>query len=331
MGKKKLVSNVYNPISECRICTKLLNRQEISEDFNAAFPKESNDLQKISPTISKCPICSTYYQLSYYDFCPDPLEIPVRTYKKLVRCSLAMIKDVLNDPNSNIEIREKLNNEWIEFEKKQEEITETLTTIIKTQHINLNWQIIKYIIEFLTDYYLITKDWAKFNDILLKNENSVVRVQAAYDILILATEPNTGKRYFTKEIQMLARNLLFRNKIKNCLKLIHIFTNSLDDESETYEISLIGYKRIPLNHLAYKGLNNASYRGFDITVAIPYIVTWLSEEDLWHRENGYYLLNELLKRNEEYSYVIRKEIKAIEKRNKEMTKILRLCKIPKRN
>ena len=151
MVKNNFVSNAYIPISECRICTKLLNRQEISEDFNEAFPKESNDLQKISPTISKCPICSTYYQLSYYDFCPDPLEIPVRTYKKLVRCSLAMIKDALNDPNSDIEVKEKLYNEWIEFEKKQKEITETFTIIIKTLHINLNWQIIKYIIEFLTD------------------------------------------------------------------------------------------------------------------------------------------------------------------------------------
>jgi hypothetical protein len=235
------------------------------------------------------------------------------------------------DPNASAEDINRSRREWETLEANQIEIVKDLSRAIKIKDKKRPWQIKKYIIEFLTDFYLITQDWTKFHNILLKNEDPVVQVHSAYDILILATEPNTGKRYFTGEIQGLARNLLLSNKNERCLKLIHIFTNSLQNKSDAYEISLVGYKRVPLNHIAFEGLSNASYRGFNITCAIPSILKWLSGDDDWQKDNANYLLKELLKRNQEYSKILYEELSKSKGVNKEITQLYRQCKLSMKN
>ena len=70
---------------------------------------------------------------------------------------------------------------------------------------------------------MIEEDWKSFQEILLKNSNSAVKVDSAYELLLIATEANLGKRYFTKELQEMAKVLLFKKKEKRCSELINIF------------------------------------------------------------------------------------------------------------
>lgn len=330
MSKINFKDKYYSSISNCYICCNLFQKQEISEDLNQKFPKEAEELENISFSLKKCPLCGTYYYYEEYDFCPDPLEIPVRTYKRLTRCSFFHLKDLLLNPSNDEENKEKLFKEREELEVRYDKIIEDFIKTIRNKSMTFKWQIMKHIIEFLTDSYLANNDWEGFLEALLQNENPVVRVETAYDILLIATESSTGQRYFTRYIQELARNLLFLNLSERCSILVQIFTESLFSDTISYEISVPGYRQILLKQKAYKGLSSASYRGFDITLAIPSIVKWLSGSGKWYREKAYSLLKELLRNNLRYSSVIREEVKKFETRNKEMTNILRKCKAPKK-
>lgn len=322
--------NNYLSISNCSICCKLFQKQEISEELNQLFPSEVKKLKEVNFSLKKCPICGNFYYYDEYDFCPDPLEISVRTYKRLIRCSYFQVKDLLLDPNVEEENKEMLIKEWEEFKSKYHKMVEDFTKTIRQNSSTLEWQIMKYLIEFLTDIYLENNDWESFFKILLQNENPVVRVETAYDFLLITTESITGQRYFTTSIQKLARNLLFVRRSERCKILVQVFTESLFDDTISYEISVIGYKEIPLSQKAYAGLSSASYRGFDMSLAIPSIVKWLSGSKKWYKENAYSFLIDLFTRNEDYSGIIREEIIKSKRRNKEMASILRKCKIFKK-
>jgi len=104
-------------ISHCSICYKLFQKHEISEDLNQSFPSEVKQLKILNGSLKKCPLCGTFYHYVEYDFCPDPFEIPVRTYKRLTRCSYFHVKDLLLDPNVEEANKETFLKEWEEIEK----------------------------------------------------------------------------------------------------------------------------------------------------------------------------------------------------------------------
>lgn len=337
MNQEKPRKKKYMSIYDCSICRKLPQRLEpdtnnpiyyvkervqetARKEYDKLFPKEAKELEDIIShlperneempdviTYKKCPICGIIYYYDYSYVWGDAIAITNHSYHKLRRCTPSHVKELFVDSGISGEYEELLREEWEELKEKYDQTTKDYTNAIKTKSKTLNWQIRKYMIEVLTELYLHDNDWNGFYDVLLENDESVVRVEAANDIFMLATEPYTPRRNFTGHFHEMAKDFLLMQKNERVQKLVQIFTESLFDEKKTHKPHP-EYRKISVRRRAFNGLSRIRYRGFDISHAIPSIAKWFLEGLKWLRGEAKYFFHHALDENSSYAALILEEI-----------------------
>ena len=207
-----------------------------------------------------------------------------------------------------------------------------LTDTLKNNYKKLNWQIKKYLIESLTDHLLDKDNWSMIRETLLKHDDIVVRVESAHDLLIIATEehPVWSVRQFSANLREKGKKLLSIKKGEAGLELVDIFIEGYSDDTSTYEIDPIGYdkyREITVSYVSYWGLNNAVYRGIDISAAIPMLLKQLSDKSEWYRTRSRDLIKDYIEKEPENVEVVANLIGFVKGDSMEFNEIQKLVDI----
>jgi hypothetical protein len=235
----------------------------------------------------------------------------------LLRLSLCSVKKLPTH------LKQELEN----FNGRYPFLIKSLISAIKNNWQQINWQIKKYHIEFLTDHFLYNNDWQSLHSLLLEHQDSVIRVETALDLLYIATEeyPVWCVRYFTKELTKRYQELLMKNK-NNIDEIVHVFSKSIYDQDETYSLdSSFGYRNTTVQYQVYVGISNAAYRGFDISIIVSQLIQWLSHKDKWFKDRALETLKTYAENKLEHTQQILTILNNPKLNKKDIKPILLIC------
>jgi len=324
MSEKKYIS-----IDKCDICKKIPQKKSVDDSqTKERIPKEVDELEILTDNYRKCSECGTYYYYNYYYDKGEPMILASNNYTIARLTPRSMLK-LFEHPNVEEKDKEAFNNEAKELKNRYTKLMGELTDILKNKFKRINWQIKKYLIESLTDHLLDKDSWPMIREVLLKHEDIVVRVEAAHDLLIIATEeyPVWSVRHFSSNLKEKGKKLLSIEKGKAGLELVDIFIEGYSDKTRTYEIDPIGYdkyRKITVSYVSYWGLNNAIYRGIDISEAIPMLLKKLIDEDKWYRTRSRDLIKDYIEKEKENVEVVANLIVFVKGESEEFTEIQKL-------
>lgn len=266
--------NKYISISDCEICRIIEQKIHIDLQREQKIPSWVEDLSTIykidEPShsyteaikmLKKCSLCGTYYSYERYkDEGEHFMDIPYDNVY-ITRWTPQRVLDFLSKNNMDEEFRE--------LDGTYAEIIENFKDLLKDRII-LNWHIKKYIIETLTDYYLLGNDWYSLEKSLLRHEDPVVRLETASDLLYITREeyPVWSIRYFNEKLKKAGRRYISRGK--KWPVIVDVLRGIFQSESgETFYCHIDGYYKFTTFSVAVDLLGTAAYRKIDITEAIP--------------------------------------------------------------
>jgi hypothetical protein len=275
-------------IVDCELCNRLLQKVYANIKRGQAEPPEVAQLVTVfqedsqaheyaftQTALKVCPSCGAYY---YYRYDRDEGEHfmdPTNEDVSLERWSPAWVMDFLTGKNTP-EAREIIRT----LEARYPDLIRDYVAHIAPQPPQ-NWQVVKHLIETLTDEYLLQLDWEGLEILLLRHANPVVRVETAVDLVYIATEqhPVWNCRHFTKALAGAAQDWLFHRQREQFL--VDVFVNVLQTpraETQVYDW-FFGYRQSHTHSRAISGLANAAYRQIDIRRAIPALVRLFSGDE----------------------------------------------------
>jgi hypothetical protein len=170
--------------------------------------------------VLKCIHCGTYY-FHYHSIDTEDAFVggPIITHE-IQRINLLRMKDLLVYMN--------LPDESIEFEERYENIVFKLNLVLQDKPANIIPNFWSYVIESVTDYYILKNDWEGLKSNLLKHSDANVVLDAALDMIYMFGEraingpypPFTYFKTISNDRQIIFRLLLEKNReeFKNLLK-----------------------------------------------------------------------------------------------------------------
>ncbi len=174
--------------------------------------------------VKKCEICGTYYHHNYSYDDEDAFISGPHIYQNIQRYNLERLKTVLKKLKQNKELSE-LNKRYQGIIKDMQE------KITSKKEIHKNF--LPYVIENLTDFYIMQNDWKSLKSTLLEHKNSEVVIQTAYDLMILYSEEQYNHLFpYYREYRDCPTNVqrklkpIFKKHFNEILKIVQVFKNS---------------------------------------------------------------------------------------------------------
>jgi len=271
----------YISIIDCPLCRNMEQKKCINLEGEEKIPDEIENLidiyeiediphsYAVSINILKlCPFCGTYYHYTRHKDDGEHFMDPSYDNVYISRLTPYM---VMASHNENIKEPEELKNRY-------DEITIPLIWAIKKPQ-ELNWHIKKYITETLTDYYLLNDNWKDLKSLLLSNDDPVIRVETATDLLHITREeyPVWSTRNFNKELKKAGKKHISRKK--RWPEIVMVFDNILrSPEGESYYCHIDGYYKFSTRIRAIEGLGSMAYRKIDITPSVETLLKLFSTD-----------------------------------------------------
>ena len=247
-------SEPYFSIFNCDICYYLPHRKELAntempETFEGLeiIYKDKSDFDRYghaTQMLKKCTNCGTYYHHDHSIDTEDAHITGPHISHHIQRYNLLRIKQVLENIGKK--------NELKEFEKEYSKIiNEMQIQLLNNKKLTKNF--LSYIIESLTDYYILDDDWKSLSKELLQHSNSHIILNTATDLTLLygiTCRNSKFPRYrdyrdCMKIIQDKIKPML-NNNIGEFYQLINKFNKSKDEHLAWK------YKRIMDNVKYYK-------------------------------------------------------------------------------
>jgi len=183
-------SEPYFSIFECGICHFLPNKKDLDntesmEQFkgleiihtHSAHPDRYCDQTEL---ILKCSNCGTYYHQFHSIDTEDAFVGGPSISHNFMRYNLVRLKETLKGINNNDELSE--------FEQRYESVIEEFRFFMKEKSQNINPNFLSYVIESLTDNYIISKDWIGLRKNLLNHPNKIIGLETANDLIMMYSE-----------------------------------------------------------------------------------------------------------------------------------------------
>lgn len=292
------------PIVACNLCNALPQKASANLQADQTLPEAARRLETICreeqsgshsrafsvDSLKRCPCCGTFYSEHYFYDGPEYVLDPICEGINLSRMSPARAIERLSGVGT-ADALEALHD----LQSRQPELVEEYVAAL-IPLAPANWQITKYLIESLTDAFMLAGDWGRLEAILFRHPDPVVRVEAATDFIYLATEeyPVWCWRFFTKELQDAARFFWRRKKTK--ARLVEVLIGVLQaPEAFTRRFENPDYSPFSTYGQAVVGLGFGAYRWLDISPALPMLAPLLCR-DAWFRQEILHALDDLVKR-----------------------------------
>jgi hypothetical protein len=273
----------YISIIDCHICRNINQKKHIDIQAGEKIPSEIENLTEICKKedtphqyalnikiLKKCPLCGTYYNYNCQKDDGEHFMDPTYDVVYITRQTPYMVMDLHWEDSKKLE----------ELKNRYDEITSTLISALKKSD-KLNWHIKKYIIEVLTDYYLLNDNWKDIKILLLGNNDPVVRVETAIDLLYITTEeyPVWSTRDFNKELKKSGKKYLSRGK--RWPEIVQTFDSILHaPKGESFYCHIDGYYKFSTHMRAIDALGSMAYRKIDISESTVTLLELFSD-DKW--------------------------------------------------
>ena len=244
----------YFSIFNCDICFYLPNRKSLAntdspENFKGLeiIYKDESQFDRYGHAmemLKKCTNCGTYYHHDHSIDTEDAHIAGPRISHHIQRYNLIRIKQVLENIGKKDELKE--------FENKYSEIINQMQKeLLNNKKISENF--LPYIIESLTDYYIMNDDWKLLSKNLLQHSNPHIVLDTVYDLTLMygiTCRNNKFPRYrdyrdCIEKIQDKLKPMIDKN-VKELFEIINKYKNSKDERLAWK------YKRIMDNVRYYK-------------------------------------------------------------------------------
>ena len=286
---------------DCPICVRLPQKSSSN-----VLPDGAELLVDGPGETKRCPGCETYYYYSYDYDRGEPMVPSSETYT-LTRLTPVLARAQLQGaPEHERAAAQPL---LADLARDWEPIHASLAAAAAGP-LPASPQIVKHIVESLTDYYLEQHDPAAFIRILLGSPHAAVRATAATDFLYVATEEHAvwTVRVFSRHQQKLAAEWLKDETFTK--EILHALASCLQSDEPTVLLDgVLGYSDRQACETAYFGLMNAFYRQFDPTLVIPALLASLVSPDRGHREIAARLLEDAAKEHPAVKPAIRQALR----------------------
>ncbi|MBN2891701.1 MAG: ankyrin repeat domain-containing protein [Bacteroidales bacterium] len=236
--KTRKKNEEYFSIFECEICEFLphkkdLGRTEEPEKFKGLeiiFSEETYPERygKDSHFVLKCSNCGTFYHHYHSIDTEDAFISGPWVSQKMLRYNLQRLKTILKKLEKEAEL-EVINDRYNKI------IQELELNLTSNKKIPKNF--LQYVIENLTDYYILQNDWDSIKKNLLEHKNPLIIISTAYDLLILNHEKQYDQKFPSyreyrdcpAEIQEPFKPL-FKEHFEEIYKIVQKFKNSKNYE-----------------------------------------------------------------------------------------------------
>ncbi len=187
--KRRKKGDNYFSVFDCDICYYIQHKDSLGNtsqihkfeglDIIHSLETQPDRYTNAYDWVKKCTICGTYY---HHDFTYDDEDSFIsgpHISQHIQRYNLHRLKGVLKKLKKEKELKE-LNKRYNSI------IREMQKKITARKKIRKNF--LPYVIENLTDYYIMQNDWQSLKSTLLQHENQEIVLQTAYDLMVLYTE-----------------------------------------------------------------------------------------------------------------------------------------------
>ncbi len=300
----------------------------------------------------KCPQCGTYYYLNLYDdegehfMDPTYHDTTFRRYDPVTTMSLleslvamapgdalpptfGALKKAFSEGTTvpatevaNPELVQVAKSAAVELEELQKRLPSLIQEMIEVlMNRSLNWHVKMYITESLLIHFIQQDSFDQIMQVLLKNKDPVVRVEAADKLIGTATEdaPVTDLTHLPQMCFKASKKVL--SKKKYLLEIAHIlFDVALHSDEKTmdydhgYERSK--YHKLPLRYKALYTLALIAEHA-DIGFVLPEIFTLVSLQSVKISNRVFELLKTLVKRQKQYAPIILAELERLDESMKQ--------------
>ena len=252
--RMRKLSEPYFSIFECDICQYLPHRKSLADtespekffglkiilNEHSQYDRYTDQIKMVK----KCKNCGTYYHHDHSIDTEDDFISGPRISHHIHRYNLLRIKLVLQNINKITELEE--------FEKRYPEIIIKMEEeLLNTKKLDENFAL--FIIESLTDYYIMNDDWKTLSINLLQHSNPQIVLHTAEDLLLLYGITCKDKKfpYYRDSrdcIETLKDKLkpMLNSHTKEFSKIISKYKNSKDKQIEWQ------YKKVQDNAKYYK-------------------------------------------------------------------------------
>ena len=182
-------------ITDCKICRsipQMIELQARRRRSKTKVPTELDELEIVWQTqsrstyeterimLKRCPVCGTYY---HQYFCKDDEDYFITEpyiNRFLERYNIEHLKEVL--------AKAGLNDEKAQFLEDYPTMIKRFIEIITHNHESLNDNITSHVVQTLTDYFLIERDWDGLKEALLCHHIPSIVLETARDLIIMFGE-----------------------------------------------------------------------------------------------------------------------------------------------
>jgi len=246
--KMRKKNEAYFSIFDCEICQYLpdkkdLGRTESPEYFEGLEIIFSEDTQPDrycddTSMIKKCKNCGTYYYQYHSIDTEDAFIGGPSISHDFMRINLVRLKELLKELKMKEELKE-LNSKYPALIEQFKDVFNKKAEQIIANHL-------RYVLESLTDYYIINKDWKGLKQNLLLHPNTEIVLQIAKDLVLAYGEsyrrgvfPHfTNYKSVTESYQKEFKPFL-KEHLKELKKCVEKFKNSKDEWIEKRYKSLM--------------------------------------------------------------------------------------------
>lgn len=285
-------SEAHLLIIGCKLCSKI--PQKSSHESRAGqyssgnIPEEMLKLDVIVPGLKKCPLCNTFYKYSSYEDEGGVME-PAESSSSLERLSPLRAMEFMSNPAWGTDESARIRPELEALHEGYDSIISAMETAVRNGTTGLNWHIRKYMVEILTDHYLVQNNTRGFTNILLCAPDPVIRFETAGDLLYMKAEeyPAWCERSFTKNIHAAARKLLAHEKNGLIKQIVKALSDCLESDGTGLKHDpLFGYDERRISQMASSELEYLAGSGVDIGEAVPRLVMHLGDENAYDRSSA---------------------------------------------
>jgi len=319
----------YISITECEICKKIPQKQDVEDTYDRELIPESNQLQFIHSLLRKCPNCGTYYYYHHYYDPGEALEFP-RSNDNLCRQTPTYTiynfkRDLKKDPDN-----EEMQNELKILEGRLEGIINDLEIVVSRKRIGLIWHIKKYIVETLSDYYIENGDWDKLTEMLLTHQDPVIKIETASDIIDILTIKYHifPMRFFTEEQKESLKEHYINDG--NIPKVNKVLVEGMTEKGTAEFFNTVtGYSKGLIAGRAGVAIGHAIYYDIDIKSSIIGLLNYaVFNEEKRVRDYAAAKLVQYLEKNVDHAQIVKEHLGEYEneKKTEQFNEVYDKCK-----
>lgn len=227
--KKRKENEDYFLITDCEICEYLAHKKDLArsrtpETFKGLelIYSQNNEPDRYTSTskmIKRCTNCGTYYHHHHLIDTEDAFIGGPYISQNFQRYTLTRLKKTLTLLGKQKELKE--------VKKLYPALLEKFIDLVQNKTGKIKPNIMPYIIESITDFYILSGNWDNLQSVLLSHPNPDIALDTAEDLILIYGETCrkgcfpcfTHYRDFTEEIQELTIALIkaHRKELKECI------------------------------------------------------------------------------------------------------------------